>query len=118
MAKNDFRLNPEDKKGKRPGKIRNLIAVDTRISLFQTAMNNSGRNFEGKRVTVKKMADFSSELYKFAIKEIETIGQLNIKQIERTFKKVPIIKKTKKGTVKKLMNKIKNGNKKKGKTKK
>ncbi len=115
---NEFRLNPEDKKTKKSYKIKEMIPVETRISLYQTAMNNSGRNFEGKRVKVKKMADFGSALYKLAIKEIEGIGQLSLKQIEQTFKKAPVKKRTKKASVKKLMNKIKNGKKAKKKSKK
>lgn len=97
-------------------KLKNLITPEMRISLFQTAMNNSGRNFEGKRVTAKNMATFTSEIYKMAVKEIENIGELSIRQIENTIKIEPINKKSKKTDVKNLMNKIKNGKKnKKGK---
>jgi hypothetical protein len=60
-------------------KLKNLITPETRISLYQTAMNNSGRNFEGKRVAFKKMADFTSQIYRLAIKEIENIGELSIR---------------------------------------
>lgn len=91
-------------------KVKELIGADTRISLFQTAMNNSGRNFEGKKVTVKKMAEFSAELYKLAIKEIEIIGQLNIKQIEKTLTKGIAKKRVKKSSVNDLMKRVyKNG---------
>jgi len=112
---NDARLNPGDKgpKKSRQYKIKDLIGVETRISLYQTAMNNAGRNFTSKRVSVKKMADFAQAFYKAAIKEIEGIGQLNLKQLVRTFKKEPVKKKAKRSSVKKLMNRIKNGKKKK-----
>lgn len=114
----EFRLNPEDKKAKKSYKIKELIGAETRISLYQTAMNNSGRNFEGKRVKAKKMAGFTSELYKLSLKEIENIGQLSIKQMEQTFKKEPVKKKSKRASVKKLMDEIKNGKKAKKKAKK
>ena len=90
-------------------KLKNLITPETRISLFQTAMNNSGRNFEGKRVTARKMADFTSEIYKTAIKEIENIGELSIRQIESTIKIEPTKKKAKNTDIRKLMSKIKRG---------
>jgi len=90
-------------------KLKNLITPEIRISLYQTAMNNSGRNFEGKRVTPKKMAAYTSEIYKLAIKEIENIGELNIKQIEKTIKPGITQKKTKKLDIKNLMVKIKKG---------
>jgi len=93
-------------------KLKNLITPETRISLYQTAMNNSGRNFEGKRVMARKMADFTSEIYKTAIKEIENIGELSIKQIASTIKTVPTQKKSKGTTVKDLMSKIKKRGKK------
>lgn len=92
-------------------KLKNLIMPETRISLYQTAMNNSGRNFEGKRVPAKKMADFTTEIYKLAIKEIENIGELSIKQIENTIKAEPTKKQNGKSTVKSLMAKIKKGKK-------
>ena len=92
-------------------KLKNLITPETRISLYQTAMNNSGRNFEGKRVMARKMADFTSEIYKTAIKEIENIGELSIKQIESTIKTEPTKKQNGKSTVKNLMAKIKKGKK-------
>lgn len=88
-------------------KLKNLIMPETRISLYQTAMNNSGRNFEGKRVTAKKMADFTTKIYKLAIKEIENIGELSIRQIESTIKAEPVKKKNYNATVKNLMSKIK-----------
>jgi len=90
-------------------KLKNLITPETRISLYQTAMNNSGRNFEGKRVTGKKMADYTSEIYKYAIKEIENIGELSIKQIASTIKTEPIKKNNNNKAVKNLMSKIKKG---------
>jgi len=90
-------------------KLKNLITPETRISLFQTAMNNSGRNFEGKRVLPKKMAAYTSEIYKLAIKEIENIGELSIKQIGHTISLAPITKKTKSVDIKTLMNKVKKG---------
>ena len=90
-------------------KIRELITPDIRISLFQTAMNNAGRNFEGKKASVKIMADYASQLYQIAIKEIENIGELSIKQLSRTFAKEPIVKKTKREDVNKLIRKIKKG---------
>ena len=92
-------------------KLKNLIPPETRISLYQTAMNNSGRNFEGKRVTAPKMANFTSEIYKVAIKEIENIGELSIRQIENTIKAEPAKKRNGKSTVKNLMNKVKKGKK-------
>jgi hypothetical protein len=88
-------------------RIGDWITIETRISLFQTCMNNSGRNFEGKRVKVKRMADFAIELYKLGIKEIENIGELNVLQIAKTFKKDPIKKVEKKSAMEKLMKKIK-----------
>jgi hypothetical protein len=90
-------------------KLKNLITPETRISLYQTAMNNSGRNFEGKRVPARKMADFTSEIYKTAIKEIENIGELSIRQIESTIKIGSTTKKNGKAVVKDLMSKIKKG---------
>lgn len=92
-------------------KLKNLITPETRISLYQTAMNNSGRNFEGKRVTAKKMADFTTDIYKLAIKEIENIGELSIKQIGETIKSEPTKKNSKSVDVKNLMKKIKKGKK-------
>jgi len=92
-------------------KLKNLVTLETRISLFQTAMNNSGRNFHGKKVTAKKMADFTTDIYKLAVKEIENIGELSIKQIVGTIKAEPTQKKTKQSDVKKLMSKIKKGKK-------
>jgi len=92
-------------------KLKNLVTLETRISLFQTAMNNSGRNFQGKKVTAKKMADFTTDIYKLAVKEIENIGELSIKQIVGTIKAEPTQKKTKQSDVKKLMSKIKKGKK-------
>jgi hypothetical protein len=92
-------------------KLKNLIMPETRISLFQTAMNNSGRNFEGKRVTAKKMADFTTDIYKLAIKEIENIGELSIRQIASTIKTEPTKKKENNTTAKNLMKKIKKGKK-------
>jgi len=94
-------------------KLRELITPEIRISLYQTAMNNSGRNFAGKRVKAKKMAEYTSDIYKSAIKEIENIGELSIRQISNTIKVEPTEKKTKKTDIKKLMNKIKNGKKRK-----
>lgn len=90
-------------------KLKNLVTPELRISLYQTAMNNSGRNFEGKRVTAKKMGDFTTEIYKLAVKEIENIGELSIKQIESTIKAEPTQKKGKKSDIKNLMRKIKKG---------
>ena len=92
-------------------KLKNLVTPELRISLYQTAMNNSGRNFEGKRVTAKAMATFTSEIYKIAVKEIENIGELSIKQIENTIKAEPTKKQNGKSTVKSLMAKIKKGKK-------
>jgi len=92
-------------------KLKNLITPETRISLYQTAMNNSGRNFEGKKVTAKNMAAFTSEIYKTAIKEIENIGELSIKQIGETIKAEPTKKNGKNADVKDLMKKIKKGKK-------
>jgi hypothetical protein len=90
-------------------KLKNLVTPELRISLYQTAMNNSGRNFEGKRVTARKMAGFTTDIYKLAVKEIENIGELSIKQIESTIKLEPIKKKNHTKDVKNLMNKIKRG---------
>ena len=92
-------------------KLKNLVTLETRISLFQTAMNNSGRNFQGKKVTAKKMADFTTDIYKLAVKEIENIGELSIKQIVGTIKAEPTQKKARKTEVKSLMTKIKKGKK-------
>lgn len=97
----------------KPTKIRQLITVENRISLYQTAMNNSGRNFAGKSVKVKKMVVFASDLYKAAIKEIESIGSLSVAQMglqmEMAFKKkTSKKKKIKKAELGKLMCKIKN----------
>jgi len=64
-------------------KIKELITLDTRISLFQTAMNNAGRNFNGKKVPVKKMAEFATDFYKVAIKEIGNIGKMEMTYIEK-----------------------------------
>lgn len=92
-------------------KLKNQIPAETRISLFQTAMNNSGRNFNGKRVSPKAMADFTTEIYKLAIREIENIGELSIRQIENTIKVLPTARKTKDIDIKSLMKKIKKGKK-------
>jgi len=92
-------------------KLKNLITIETRISLYQTAMNNSGRNFNGKRVPAKKMTDFTSQIYKTAVKEIENIGELSIRQIEHTIKAEPTQKKAKNKDIKKLMVKVKKGKK-------
>jgi len=94
-------------------KLKNLVTPEMRISLYQTAMNNSGRNFEGKKTTPKKMVDFTSKIYRVAIREIENIGELSLKQIENTIKPEPVKKATKNSNIKKLMGKIKrrkNGN--------
>ena len=87
-------------------RVKDLIPMETRISLFQTSMNNAGRNYEGKRTTVKKMAEFATEFYRLAIKEIEMIGALSIQQIQKSFLKASPEKITKKNDVKKLMKKI------------
>jgi hypothetical protein len=87
-------------------RIKDLIPMETRISLFQTSMNNAGRNYEGKRTTVKKMAEFATEFYRLAIKEIEMIGALSVQQIQKSFLKASPEKITKKNDVKKLMKKI------------
>lgn len=92
-------------------KLKNLVTPEMRISLYQTSMNNSGRNFEGKRVVPKKMAEFTSAIYRIAIKEIGNIGELSIKQIEKTIKIEPTKKKTKNVEIKNLMKKIKKGKK-------
>lgn len=92
-------------------KLKNLVTPELRISLYQTAMNNSGRNFEGKRVTAKVMGVFTSDIYKLAVKEIENIGELSIKQIENTIKAEPTKKNGKNKDVKNLMNRIKKGKK-------
>lgn len=92
-------------------KLKNLITPEIRISLYQTAMNNSGRNFEGKRTSAKTMANYTSEIYKLAIKEIENIGELSIRQIESTIKVEPTKKNSKSKDVKALMSKIKKGKK-------
>lgn len=90
-------------------KFKNLVTPEIRISLYQTAMNNSGRNFEGKRVSANKMADFTTKIYKLAIKEIENIGELSIRQIENTIRIAPAKRRIKKTDVKKLMSKVKKG---------
>lgn len=64
-------------------KIKEVLTISDRISLFQTAMNNAGRNFEGKRVPVKKMSDFATNFYKLAIKEIGEIGKMEVKEIAK-----------------------------------
>jgi hypothetical protein len=87
-------------------RVKDLIPMETRISLFQTSMNNAGRNYEGKRTTVKKMAEFATEFYRLAIKEIEMIGALSVQQIQKSFLKASPEKITKKNDVKKLMKKI------------
>jgi len=91
-------------------KIREIITVDARISLYQTAMNNAARNFTGKKVSVKKMSEFATELYKLSIKEIGKIGELNPQQIEMTIKKPPVKKVVKSKDLKQLMRRAKNGN--------
>jgi len=92
-------------------KFKNIITPEIRISLYQTAMNNSGRNFNGKKITAQKMAEFTSTIYKIAIKEIETIGELSIRQIEKTIKPEPTRKISKSKDIKNLMQKIKKGKK-------
>lgn len=90
------------------GKIKESITLEERISLFQTCMNNSGRNFEGKRVKAKKMADYAMNLYKLSIKEIENIGELSFRQMVNTIKQEPVLKVKKNSEIKGLMKKINN----------
>lgn len=99
------------------GKLKDLIPLETRISLYQTSMNNSGRNFEGKKVPVKKMAGFSLELYKIAIKDIGDIGRLSESQMKRLVKKEPVVKKVSKNDLNKIMKKIRKKKNGKGKKK-
>jgi len=87
-------------------KIKELIAPEHRISLFQTSMNNAGRNFEGKKVSVSKMADFASSFYKLAIREIENLGELSVKQMVGTVKKDETKKVASKADLKKLIGRI------------
>jgi hypothetical protein len=87
-------------------RIKEIITVENRISMFQTAMNNAGRNFEGKRTTVKKMGQFAADLYKFAIGEISEIGKMDIKQLEKMVTTPTVEKQVKKVAVKKLLKKI------------
>jgi hypothetical protein len=84
-------------------RIKEIITVDSRISMFQTAMNNAGRNFQGKRIPVEKMAKFASDFYKLAIKEISEIGKMELNQLE----KIAVVKKrVMKQDVKKLLKKV------------
>ncbi|MCL4399778.1 hypothetical protein M1506_00685 [Patescibacteria group bacterium] len=64
-------------------KIKEILSVDTRISIFQTAMNNAGRNFEGKDISVEKMAKFAVDFYQIAISEIKKIGELEIEKLKQ-----------------------------------
>jgi len=88
-------------------KLKDMILIETRISLYQTAMNNAGRNFAGKKASVRKMSAFASAFYKLSVKDIEGIGELSVRQIEKTLGKVPVKKVVKKSTLKKLMKKVK-----------
>ena len=97
-------------KGKTGRKLKNIVSLDTRISLYQTAMNNSGRNFAGKKVSVQKMSAFASAFYKLCVKNIENIGELNIQQIEKTLGKPSVKKTIKKSKFKQLMKKGKKKN--------
>ena len=90
-------------------KLKNLVSLETRISLYQTAMNNAGRNFNGKKADVRKAATWAADFYKLAVKEIENIGELNIQQIEKTLGKPPIKVILSKKTLTTLMSKAKNG---------
>jgi hypothetical protein len=94
-------------------KIKEIISVDTRISLFQTAMNNAGRNFTGKKVKVAAMAKFATEFYKLAINEISEIGKMELEQLakiaaSKNGKRTK--KQTSKTDISKLINKAKKVN--------
>jgi len=88
-------------------KLKDIITLENRISLFQTAMNNSGRNFEGKQVPVEKMAKFASDYYGLAIKVIGTIGKLELEQLEKILKEERTKKIEKRKEAMRLINKIK-----------
>ena len=89
-------------------KIKNIITIEDRISLFQTSMNNVGRNYNGRRVDVNKMAKFAANLYALAIKEISNIGKVEIEQLERmVVKSEKTKKKLNMKDIKKLMKKVK-----------
>lgn len=87
-------------------KIKESFMTQDRISLFQTCMNNAGRNFEGKKVTVQKMFDFAAGFYKLAIKEIENIGELSLDQVKHTIV-MPTKKIESKSKLQAIMKKIK-----------
>ena len=93
-------------------RIKEIITVENRISMFQTAMNNAGRNFQGKRISVEKMAKFASDFYKLAIKEISEIGKMELAQLEKISIQKETKKQTKKVDVKKLLKKVQKNRKK------
>jgi hypothetical protein len=91
-------------------KIKQVITPENRISMFQTAMNNAGRNFQGKRIPVSKMAEFATQFYKIAIAEISEIGKMELTTLEKilTVKKVSRV--AKKADLKRLMHRVKKSN--------
>ena len=89
-------------------RIKEWITLETRVSLFQTAMNNAGRNFTGKRVPVKRMADFAGKFYELAMKQVDRMGEISIEQLQKMYKKKPRKRKaSEKKDMKEMMNKIK-----------
>ena len=94
-------------------KIKNIITIEDRISLFQTSMNNAGRNYNGRRVEVTKMAKFAANLYALAIKEISNIGKVEIEQLEKMMVKSETKKNLNLSQLKKLMKKVKKNKRKK-----
>ena len=64
-------------------KIKDIITIQDRISLFQTSMNNAGRNFQGKQVSIKKMADFAAGYYRLAIRQIDEMGKITLNQLSK-----------------------------------
>jgi hypothetical protein len=63
-------------------KIKQLLTVDQRVSMFQTAMNNAGRNFEGKKVKSERIAVFAADLYRAALKDIHTVGNVGVEELK------------------------------------
>lgn len=87
-------------------KVKDVIPLETRISLFQTAMNNAGRNFEGKRVPVKRMAAFATDFYQLAITEVGQIGKIGIAQLEKMVAPKQVAVKSTKADVDRLLQRV------------
>lgn len=62
-------------------KIKNIITLQDRISLFQTCTNTAGSNFQGQSVKVEDMAKYAKDLYELSIKTIGEIGNVEVEKL-------------------------------------